>query len=114
MPLEARRKELKKRGHHCSLVNARFVKPVDTDMLDRLAEGHKLIVTIEENVLTGGFGQQVLDYVSRAELPVRVLNVGIPDDYVEHGNVEVLRAEVGLEKNKIVEQILADDPIISQ
>ena len=108
------RKELKKRGHHCSLVNARFVKPVDTDMLDRLAEGHKLIVTIEENVLTGGFGQQVLDYVSRAELPVRVLNVGIPDDYVEHGNVEVLRAEVGLEKNKIVEQILADDPIISQ
>ncbi len=107
------RKELKKRGHHCSLVNARFVKPVDTDMLDRLAEGHKLIVTIEENVLTGGFGQQVLDYVSRAELPVRVLNVGIPDDYVEHGNVEVLRAEVGLEKNKIVEQILADDPIIS-
>ena len=108
------RKELKKRGHHCSLVNARFVKPVDTDMLDRLAEGHKLIVTIEENVLTGGFGQQVLDYVSQAELPVRVLNVGIPDDYVEHGNVEVLRAEVGLEKNKIVEQILADDPIISQ
>lgn len=108
------RKELKKRGHHCSLVNARFVKPVDTDMLDRLAEGHKLIVTIEENVLTGGFGQQVLDYVSRAELPVRVLNVGIPDDYVEHGNVEVLRAEVGLEKNKIVEQILADDPIISR
>lgn len=108
------RQELKKRGHHCSLVNARFVKPVDTDMLDRLAEGHKLIVTIEENVLTGGFGQQVLDYVSRAELQVRVLNIGIPDDYVEHGNVEVLRAEVGLEKNKIVEQILADDLIISQ
>lgn len=108
------RQELKKRGHHCSLVNARFVKPVDTDMLDRLAEGHKLIVTIEENVLTGGFGQQVLNYVSRAELSVRVLNIGIPDDYVEHGNVEVLRAEVGLEKNKIVEQILAEDLTISQ
>lgn len=102
------RRELKKNGYSCSLVNARFVKPVDTVMLEGLAEEHRMFVTIEENVLTGGYGQQVLSYVSRAKLPVKVRNFGIPDDYVEHGNVEVLRAEVGLEKNKIVKQIIAD------
>ena len=63
-------------------------------------------------MLKGGFGQQVLSYVSNAGLPVKVRNIGLPDDYVEHGNVEVLRAEVGLEKNKIVTQILAEYPAV--
>lgn len=102
------RQELKEIGYRCSLINARFVKPLDTAMLEWAAKEHKLLVTIEENVLTGGFGQQVLDYVSRAKLPMRVRNIGISDDYVEHGNVDVLRAEVGLDKNVIVKQIITD------
>lgn len=102
------RSELKAEGYHCSLLNARFVKPLDTVMLDRLSQKHGLFVTIEENMLSGGFGQQVLDYTERAKLPVYVRNFGIPDDYVEHGNVEVLRREAGLEKNAIVKQIITD------
>lgn len=105
---EAVREELKARGYRCSLVNARFVKPLDTELLDSLAEDHGMFVTIEENVLSGGFGQQVLEYVSKSRLRTRVLDIGLPDNYVEHGNVDVLRAEVGLEKNRIAEQILAD------
>lgn len=106
------RNSLKDIGYSCSLINARFVKPLDTAMLEQAAKEHKLLVTIEENVLTGGFGQQVLDYVSRAMLPVKVRNIGISDDYVEHGNADVLRAEVGLEKNAIVKQIITDYLIV--
>lgn len=102
------RKELKEIGYSCSLVNARFVKPLDTDMLDYLEKDHRLFVTIEENVLSGGYGEKVLDYVARAKMEVRVRCIGIPDDYVEHGNVEVLRKEVGLEKHAVVRQIIAD------
>lgn len=105
---EAVRRELKDIGYSCSLVNARFVKPVDTQMLEDLAQEHRLFVTIEENVLAGGFGSQVLEYVSKAGLNVRVRTAGILDDYVEHGNVEVLRKEVGLETHTLVKQIVAD------
>ncbi len=102
------RQELKEIGYSCSLVNARFVKPLDTGLLEKLKGDHKLYVTIEENVLTGGFGEQVMDYVSRAKLDVQVRCIGIPDDYVEHGNVDLLRREVGLNKDTIVKRIIAD------
>lgn len=106
---EAVREELKQKGYHCSLVNARFVKPLDTEMLEHLAQNHRLFVTIEENVQSGGFGSRVRDYVSGKQLPVKMCCIGLPDEYVEHGNVEVLREETGLEKNQIVERILADE-----
>ena len=99
------RTELKKAGFGCTLVNARFVKPLDEELLERLPKKHSLLVTIEENVLTGGFGSQVRAYVSRMGLPVRVCAVGLPDAYVEHGNVEVLRRENGLEKGTVVRRI---------
>lgn len=102
------RKEIRKTGYSCSLVNARFVKPLDTQILEYLAEDHRLIVTIEENVLTGGFGEQVRDYVSRSNLQLRVCSAGISDDYVEHGNVDILRQEVGLECGAIVKQVISD------
>lgn len=105
---EKMRMELKDTGYACSLVNARFVKPLDTEMLEKLAEDHSLFVTIEENVLAGGFGERVLDYVNRAKLNVRVRSVGISDDYVEHGNVGLLRREVGLDKDTIVKQAVTD------
>ena len=102
------RYRLKEIGYHCSLINARFVKPLDTEMLEALTKDHRLFVTIEENVLSGGFGEQVLHYVSRAKLDVGVRCIGIPDDYVEHGNVDLLRREVGLDAETIVKQIIAD------
>ena len=102
------RRELKRIGFHCSLINARFIKPVDKEMLEQIAKEHKLIVTIEENVLTGGFGSQVRDYVSRAHLSVKVRCIGIDDAYVEHGNVEVLRKETGLDKDTIVKRVVTD------
>ena len=102
------RDRLKELGYHCSLINARFVKPLDTEMLEALTKDHRLFVTIEENVLSGGFGEQVLHYVSRAKLDVGVRCIGIPDDYVEHGNVDLLRREVGLDAETIVKQIIAD------
>lgn len=102
------RDRLKEIGYHCSLINARFVKPLDTEMLETLTKDHSLFVTIEENVLSGGFGEQVLHYVSRAKLDVGVRCIGIPDDYVEHGNVDLLRREVGLDAETIVKQIIAD------
>ena len=107
------RRKLKETGYSCSLINARFVKPLDTGLLEMLAKDHCLFVTIEENVLTGGFGEQVMDYVSRAKLNVYVRNMGISDDYVEHGNVEVLRREVGLDCDAIVKQATADYLMIS-
>lgn len=102
------RDRLKEIGYHCSLINARFVKPLDTEMLEALTKDHRLFVTIEENVLSGGFGEQVLHYVSRAKLDVGVRCIGIPDDYIEHGNVDLLRREVGLDAETIVKQIIAD------
>lgn len=102
------RRELKDIGYSCSLINARFVKPLDTEALEMLAEDHSLFVTIEENVLTGGYGEQVEAYVEKAELGVHVCCIGISDDYVEHGNVDVLRSEVGLEKEAIVKRVITE------
>ena len=102
------RNGIREAGYSCSLINARFVKPLDTQLLDRLSRTHRLFVTIEENVVSGGFGEQVMEYASDAKLPVYVRNIGLPDDYVEHGNVEILRREAGLDCDRIVKQALSD------
>jgi len=95
---------LRQAGYDSTLINARFVKPLDTERIDELAADHHLLITIEENILTGGFGEQVTSYVMQKNLPMKVQNFGIADEYVEHGNVEVLRKEVGLDPETIVEK----------
>ena len=100
------REILKDAGYNCTLVNGRFVKPIDQKLLEELAERHKLIVTIEENVRSGGYGEKVLNYVNERELPVRVLSAAIPDEYVEHGNVELLYREVGLDVETVAKQVI--------
>ncbi|PWJ52220.1 1-deoxy-D-xylulose-5-phosphate synthase [Faecalicatena contorta] len=102
------RTELKDIGYSCSLVNARFIKPLDTEILEKMVRDHTLFVTIEENVLTGGYGEQVLTYMSRAYLDAHVLNIGIPDDYIEHGSVDVLRCEVGLDCKTVTKRIITE------
>lgn len=100
------RRLIKETGYNCSLVNARFVKPIDSEMIEELAKRHSLIVTIEENVLCGGFGEQVTEYVSAQGLPVKVLNLALPDDYIEHGSVDVLRREVLLDAPSMMKRIV--------
>ena len=108
------REDLKAAGYQCSLINARFVKPLDTEMIRKISENHRILVTIEENVLTGGFGEQVEDFVMREGIPLKVRTIGISDDYVEHGNVDVLRKEVGLDRESIVKKVIADDRRIKE
>ena len=99
------RGKLKEKGYSCTLVNARFVKPIDENILNRLCENHKLIVTIEENVQTGGYGEHVVEYVSRKNRKVRVLTLALPDDYVEHGSIDVLRRETRLDVDSMTAKI---------
>ncbi len=99
------REALKEKGYSVSLVNARFVKPVDEKLLENLNENHRLIVTMEENVLNGGFGERVLRITRDMNLKYKVINVAIPNVYVEHGNIEILKSEIGLDKESILNKI---------
>lgn len=99
------REKLKAEGYSCTLVNARFVKPMDTEMLDRLCENHRLIVTMEENVLRGGMGMCVTRYIQERCPDVRVIQVALPDAYVEHGNVSLLREMLGIDSDSVIRRI---------
>ena len=98
-------RQLKEDGEKPTLINARFVKPLDEKMLDFLAAGHSLIVTMEENVKTGGFGMAVADYMRMNHPQVQVLIFAVPDQFVEHGNPEKLKEKLGLDPVSIYEKI---------
>jgi 1-deoxy-D-xylulose-5-phosphate synthase len=100
------RELLKSRGLNCSIINARFVKPIDTDIIYEALLHHGIIVTMEENVASGGFGEKVRKYVDSYLSDAMVVNVNIPDEYVEHGNVDILRKEVEIDADSIVKRIL--------
>lgn len=99
------RERLIRRGYACSIINARFVKPIDTEILDEACRSHRILVTMEENVASGGFGEKVRAYLDESGAPVRLLSITIPDEYVEHGNVEELRREVGIDPDTIEKRI---------
>ena len=103
--LEVRR-QLKDRGYSCSLTNARFVKPIDEQAVRDACREHRLIVTLEENVASGGYGEKVRAYVDGIDAPVQVLNIAVPDEYVEHGNVELLKREIGIDADSVTTKIL--------
>lgn len=98
---------LKEKGYHVSLINARFLKPIDESIIYKCNKNHKLLVTMEENVTSGGFGESVCRFVSEAEMKVHVLNIALPDDYIEHGNVEILKAEAGIDAESVTERIVS-------
>ena len=83
------------------------MKPIDTDMVEYLSDKHELLVTMEENVESGGFGEKVRGYVDERKFSMGVLNICVPDEYVEHGNVELLKQEIGLDADSITEKICA-------
>ncbi len=104
---EAVREALKQKGYGVSLINARFVKPIDEEAITEACRFHALIVTMEENVASGGYGEKVLDFMNRSGLKNHFLNISIPDAYVEHGDVELLKREIGIDAESITERICA-------
>lgn len=105
---------LKEAGYHCTLVNARFAKPLDLSCLNRLCARHRLIVTMEENVASGGFGEHVTAALSAEKADVTVLPIALPDAFVEHGNVERLKQENEIDASSIVRRILEVYQTISE
>ena len=101
------RHKLKDMGYSCSLVNARFIKPIDTEIIKELSREHRLLVTMEENVRSGGYGEKVRDFVQDYEIPVHLLTVALPDEYVEHGNVALLHEEVGIDAESVTKRIVS-------
>ena len=102
-------------GLRATVADARFAKPLDAGLTERLAREHDLVVTIEENVLPGGFGSAVLEHLEDAfaESPgerARVMRVGLPDRYVTHGKPALLRAEAGLTGESVAERVLSALP----
>ena len=98
--------ELLKKGIDATFINARFATPFDESAVCELAKEHKLLVTMEENVLSGGFGEHIISYVQQEELGIAVLPIAIPDAYVEHGNVEQLKRDLQLDAESIVDRII--------
>jgi 1-deoxy-D-xylulose-5-phosphate synthase len=94
-------------GIEATVVNARFVKPVDTELIVDLAARIKRIITVEENTLSGGFGNYVNDAVRQADIrDVIIRNVGVPDVFIEHGGQDYLRSKYGLDAPGIVKKVL--------
>ena len=102
------RERLAAEGIDATLVNARFVKPIDEEMVRALDRDHGLLVTMEENVASGGFGEKVRDFADSQGLSVRILPVTIPDEYVEHGNVDLLKKEIGIDPDSIFDRIMKE------
>jgi 1-deoxy-D-xylulose-5-phosphate synthase len=106
---------LAKHGLKPTVADGRFAKPLDGELTEQLAREHDLLVTIEENVLPGGFGAAVLEHLEDAfvEGPgerARVLRLGLPDSYVTHGKPALLRAEVGLSGEAVADRVLSSLP----
>lgn len=101
------------KGINCAVVNARFAKPLDSDLILELANRTKRLVTVEENALIGGFGSAVLSLLSN-NTGVSLLRIGIPDEFVEHGSQELLRANYGLNAEGITHRILSFFPELAR
>jgi 1-deoxy-D-xylulose-5-phosphate synthase len=96
------RQKLKAEGWNCTLANGRFIKPFDQELVDSLAKNHWLIVTMEENVLQGGYGLNITHYIHEHYPHVKVVNIALPDSYVEHGNVSLLRKGLGIDSDSVI------------
>ena len=102
------RDRLKNAGYRCSLINARFVKPIDENAVEWAERNHKIIVTMEENVASGGYGEKVREKLDELPAGAKLVRIAIPDEYVEHGNVDLLKKEIGIDTDTIVEKIMKE------
>ena len=90
-----------------TVVDMRFVKPLDEDLIRELAGTHKLLVTIEENVVSGGAGAAVSEYLAAAAISIPILHLGIPDQFIDHGKHSQQLESVGLDTAGILKKIEA-------
>lgn len=100
------RERLKEKGLNVSVINMRFLKPFDTGLLEEALKGHRLFVTLEEGVVTGGFGQAVAKWVNGRDNNVKVLCIGLPDKFLEHGSASILKEKYGISAGKVAERVL--------
>lgn len=97
---------LKENGIDATLVNARFAKPFDEQCIRDLSDNHRILVTLEENVLSGGLGEHISTFVQQEDIDIDVINIAIPNAYVEHGNVEQLKKILGIDAESVAARIL--------
>ncbi len=100
-------RELASKGIEVAVVNARFAKPLDVELITNLASRIKCLVTVEENALSGGFGSSVVDLLQKSGISgIRLKSIGIPDEFVEQGSQAILRSKYGLDAQGIAKQVL--------
>lgn len=100
------RERLEQSGIGCAIVNMRFAKPLDTQMLSHAAKSYRLAVTMEENVRTGGLGEAVAAYLHTVGADIGLLHIAVQDTFLPHGNVEVLKRQAGLDAESITAKIM--------
>ena len=99
------RLKFKDEGKRITLVNARFIKPLDTEMIKDMASKHKAIIVVEEGIKKGGYGEAVEIFVQENDLDVEVETIAIEDKFIEHGNVEQLRSQIGISSEDIINKV---------
>ena len=90
---------------NATVVNMRFIKPLDTDLIREIAAQHQLIVTIEENTTQGGAGSAINEFILNHHLSISVINLGLPDQFIEHGNHQAMLSHCGLDREGIVRTV---------
>ncbi len=98
---------LEQAGISTAVINARWIKPLDTSMIEFFARGCEVVCTIEDHVLHNGFGCAVMEHLAEQQIKTPVVRVGWPDQFIEHGTVPVLRAKHGITATAVVEKILS-------
>ena len=99
---------LEKEGIAASVINARFIKPLDKELIFSIASKTKRIITIEENMVAGGFGSAVLEYLNSMDIPdIKIKLLGIPDEFVEQGSQAILRKKYGIDEEGIYQNCKA-------
>ena len=90
---------------NATVIDMRFIKPLDTDAISELLNNHDVIVTLEDNAIAGGAGSAVNEYLAAIKADVTILNLGIPDEFIKHGTQDEMHAEMGLDANGILTRI---------
>ena len=92
-------------GINPTIVNARFLKPIDKELLDRLFKDHKKVVTIEDNVITGGFSTNINKFIIDNKYDIDITNIALPEEFIPHGSADEIYNSIGLSPIKIAEKI---------
>ncbi|MCF2915874.1 MULTISPECIES: 1-deoxy-D-xylulose-5-phosphate synthase [unclassified Pseudoalteromonas] len=90
---------------NATVIDMRFIKPLDTEAINELISSHDVIVTLEDNAIAGGAGSAVNEYLAAIKADVTILNLGIPDEFIKHGTQDEMHAEMGLDANGILTRI---------